>query len=366
MTIGYKVNGDFWSSEYSYDTSCFARVNKNMLSFNEYITGVGANTPGTLAWAHRDESPKCFFYSQLQSPSVTITVNDNPSKNKVFKAMSFEGSLLNGTTARLIGNQSSQGDQAHLALVRQVEEKGGIFYSAIGKRISNSPTNNLKVVGEIIRAFSYFTGSEEVDIRNQPIDVSNLIQNQAYGWLQIRPINGAFSFSVSNGTDDESKYLIGAKDNNGDLRVVYPRRRFNGRIYLPSDVVDGNTFWVTHGVNSKIWAFDETPAGMYEPVPSTNYPKRIRNYVSFYIKTDEYGEFNSVTSAAQAALDINGTLDNSEARLFLYEYTDPEIDGEDPKGQYADIEITFPVALDFELYAVNVDYVPTDLDHARG
>jgi len=364
MTIGYKVNGDFWASEYSYDTSCFARVNKNMLSFNEYITGTEYNTPGTLSWIHRDDSPKCLFYNQVQRPSVTITVNDNPSKNKVFKAMSFEGSTLDGTTATLIANQSSQGDQSHVALVRQVEEKGGIFYSSIGKRISSSPTNNLKVVGEIMRAYSYFNGGgDNVDITLQPVDVSGLAQTQAYGWLQVRPINGMFSFSVSNGTDDESKYLIGAKDADGNIRVVYARRRFNGQLYLPSDEVDGNTFWVTHGVNSKIWAFDETPAGMYEPVPSTGYPKRIRNYVSFYIKADEYGEFNSAANAAQAIFDINGTLQNN--RLFLYEYTDPEIDGEDPKGQYADIQITFPT-FDFELYAVNVDYVPTDLDHARG
>ena len=48
--------------------------------------------------------------------------------------------------------------------------------------------------------------------------------------------------------------------------------------------------------------------------------------------------------------------------IYLYSVSPESVNGEDPKGQTADAVVTLGSA-PYELYALNLDYVPTNLDH---
>jgi hypothetical protein len=48
----------------------------------------------------------------------------------------------------------------------------------------------------------------------------------------------------------------------------------------------------------------------------------------------------------------------------VIEITPQEINGAPPRGQYAQADIVLGSA-PYELYAINVNYEPTDLDHSK-
>lgn len=50
--------------------------------------------------------------------------------------------------------------------------------------------------------------------------------------------------------------------------------------------------------------------------------------------------------------------------LLLAHISPTSINGEQPKGQYSEALFTIPVS-DFEIYAFNLNYEPTDLDHSK-
>lgn len=367
MTIAYKPNGRFWSSRYSYDTSCFSRIDKTMLTFNTYINGF-TNTQGQISYAHTDQSPPCAFYNEGSTrPQIRLTVNDNPSRNKVYRSMSLEGSLLQGTQTQFVTNYSSQGNQSRVTVFNGVTEKGGIFYSAINKVYDLSPGNNVKIVGEIVNAFSTYGGEGPFDISTQ-IGSNNVPEGtnyQSHMFLQVNPIGGGFSSSTSqteNGPERVTKYFIGTKGEDGNLYIVDARRRVNGAIFLPDDDNNGAPFYITNGITGRNNPQETLSTAWVAPTDS---PKRVRNYIIVEPTAAEYGEYSALTNAGAAASgDVRNTLNNG-VRLFLYEISEEAIDGEDAKGQYADVFISLPLT-DFELLAVNVDYSPTDMDHSKG
>lgn len=349
MTIAYKPKNGFWSSRYSYDTSCFAQIDKKLLSFSESINGATEETQ-ELGWEHRDDSPKCTFYGGEQNrPEIRFTVNDNPSKNKVYRAMSIEGSNLVGSNTQLSANNSSQQNQTRTTVFNNVTEKGGIFYSGVGRVYQTSTGNNLKIVGEITRAV-VASDIEQYLGNNTPPEWIGPSQS-TFLMFQVRPIGGAFSSSASQDVMGDAafptiKYFLGTQYG-GAMRVFAPQYgeglgrnianlRINGR-GVPHEELDDRL------------------------LPTTEGPKRVGTW---FAVQPQVGGDNSIGSSIPDFVDsVNENL--ASGRYFLFESSAEEINGEDPRGQYADVYISLP-ASDFELYAVNVDYAFTDMDHSRG
>ena len=66
------------------------------------------------------------------------------------------------------------------------------------------------------------------------------------------------------------------------------------------------------------------------------------------------------TTEAQIVAIFNAFSDS----LYLIENSDVAINGDDPKGQYADMLISFG-SEDFEVFALNAEYEAYDLDHRK-
>ena len=368
MTIAYKPKSGYWSTRYSYDTSCFSTIDKSMLTFTEVLNGIQYNQ-NQVSYIHTDQSIPATFYDAPGGCNIRITANDNPSRNKVYRSMSMEGSLLQGSTTQFYVNESSQGSQLRTTYPNNVREKGGIFYSSVGKVIAYSNNNNLKVVGEIIYAYSTYGGdpSNPVDIASQLPQDQIPVQSQSYAYFQVRPIGGAFSSSTSqteNAPERVTKYLLGAKDADGVMRVVYPRASSNTTLYLPSDTLDGDPFWISNGVNTRVGNPQENLTPAWQAPPS--YPKRVRNFFLIQVDAEDYFEYAGAggNSGARTSTHVRNAIEAGD-RIFLYEATEERLQGEDPRGQYANITINLP-SNRFELYCVNVDYTTTELDHGRG
>ncbi len=308
MTIAYKPKNGFWSSRYSYDTSCFAQIDKKLLSFSEAIDGA-QNDENELAWEHRDDSAKCVFYGGAQTlPYIKLTVNDNPSKNKVYRSMSIEGSYLLGSQTQFFANNSSQQTQLRQTVYNGVVEKGGIFYSGVGRVGQVSTGNSLKIIGEITRAVL-------------PVDIPEFLgDNTPDEWtsgtsvviLQVRPIGGSFSSSSSqdviDGTLTETtKYFIGSRAG-GVMRVVAPQVA-DGQIVFN----DPNLY--VNGRNTPHSELDN------RFLPLIDGPKRVGTW---------FGS-TATNEVAATSGDFVDAINNSDARIFLFESSDESINGEDPR-----------------------------------
>lgn len=124
MTVAFKTSANAWTSRYSYDTSCFAHVDNTMLSFNTS----NASSEG-IAYRHAVDSDKNSFYGEVSDSQFTVSVNDNPSKNKIYKAVSLEGANLKDAKSSFVANLSPQFNQARESQAFEpFVEKGGVFY----------------------------------------------------------------------------------------------------------------------------------------------------------------------------------------------------------------------------------------------
>ena len=357
MTVAFKASANAWTSRYSFDTSCFAFVDNAMVSFNS------ENTDGTaLVYKHSVESNPNEFYGVASDSQFTVTFNDNPSKNKVYKAVSLEGANLKDAKASFVANLSPQFNQSREGQVFEgFVEKGGVFYGGLTKSNLTDPTNNLKAVGGI-RKVKRLSGE----------GVSNSINNgtfpfQGYGgggitdtvFIQVTPYPHYKQLGSASGNGVVSKYVFGFLTDQGvDLRT-------------PKVDIDTATdpFYFLDTNSDQVLGRMQTFAEQPDSIVNTDGISKYKNHVVVKLTNQVVGdapvgtdiENIKVTAFVNA---VNNYIANG-GEIMLFKVTDDRIDGADPRGQYGDFTVSVP-PVDFEIFAVNMEYSPTELDHSKG
>ena len=79
---------------------------------------------------------------------------------------------------------------------------------------------------------------------------------------------------------------------------------------------------------------------------------------------DPLGKGIIVKATLQAYQAFLLSLGNTDGIVSIFAITDPEINGDFLRGQYAEAYIRLG-SDNFELYSMNVNYEPTDLDHSK-
>lgn len=247
MTISYDPASGRWKSRYSYDSSCFNYSDNVMLSFNTSVEGED------ICYYHGSSSAKNTFYGTQTPSSVSLSFNANPSSNKVYKAISLEGSNLGGSVTQMTTNLSPQEDQRNTLVDNErFIEKGGIFYSGLSKFRGSDMENNVKLVGEITRAeafinFAYFEPSintdEETGIGDPFFNgysnwinsmddesgagyISALLSSYRQVYFYLNPSPHYRSIDAASSEDMISKYYVGVETADG-ISVRPFRFRYN-------------------------------------------------------------------------------------------------------------------------------------------
>lgn len=73
--------------------------------------------------------------------------------------------------------------------------------------------------------------------------------------------------------------------------------------------------------------------------------------------SDQATAFKTALGAVQASVGVT-------EKIFLYEMSLEDINGSPPRGQYAQLNVSLG-SEPYELYALNLNYEPTDLDHTK-
>ena len=410
-TIAFSNSGSFWKTRYSFISSCFAFLDKLFFS-----SPTKANN-GEICWEHnKNNAPKNTFYGGIPiSSSISVTFNQNPSSNKVYKSFSLEGTSNISGLNSIIVNNSSDDTQRKNATISLLEEKGGILYGNVGQ-IQKVTGTNVKAVGQI-SAVSVATGgnyipssdssellriflSSSVGVNiptsknakffvtiapkvSSTVGTQTVYFNEPAGPSEIELFyksGNAYSPLLANSVVQETIQDVevtvnAAQDillNNNNLTQDVPFENiltlgdlYNSNFLLiPSDegeigfvATDNQSLYIEFDENNNTHSptFGTVQAGAEDYLLHTPIPLEV-SYADYDMDTqagiDAYNEANSATNDF-----YNNNL------VTLYAITPSSTSGDDPKGQYADAVVTLGNE-NFELYALNLEYEGTQYDHS--
>ena len=301
-TIAYSNSGGFWKTRYTFASSCYAFVDRCLISFNKFFVNVPV-------WKHDDNDViRTRFYGVTGGSGIAVTFNENPSQNKLYKAFSLESTnnVAGGLNVFTVNNSSNLLQRKEIE-VGLLEDRGGIMYGHIGRETVASGAN-VKLVGRII--------SQSLDENESPVGYVMQFAEGGKSNLFNYPGNLTrfFIYNASTGT-----YFTNSIDNTEAL----PPLTYAG---LDPDLTLANT--------------DQGAEG--------------------FANTTENSIF--LDGVLIDPLDAEG--EPIAGPFFLYSISPEAVNAEDPKGQTADAVILLG-SQPYELYALNVEYSPTDLDHSK-
>ena len=376
-TIAFSNSGSFWKTRYSFISSCFAFLDKLFFS-----SPTKANN-GEICWEHnKNNAPKNTFYGGIPiSSSISVTFNQNPSSNKVYKSFSLEGTSNISGLNSIIVNNSSDDTQRKNATISLLDERGGILYGNVGQ-IQKVTGTNIKPIGIVsfIRDFpNGYTPTVEgnrligieissfISANNIPTssdaklflsrsDESNTIADAFY------KVGNAYTPALANTVVEEDVQGVlvqvnGAQDlllNNSDFSedVSFDNYLTLGDLHedFSRDIGGNNYIMVEFNENNS----NHAPSFVSPDDSAVDF--LLHNPVPVYDSSQE----GSAEQQQSFASNLQFFEDNT---YILYAITPASAGGDDPKGQYADAVVTLGNE-NFELYALNLEYEGTQYDHS--
>jgi len=249
-TFAFSHRGGFWKTRYTFYSTAYATLNKVMLGFNTILDRA-------LTWTHNTGANTTFYDGAQAGSGITVTFNDQPSNNKIYKSVSIEGTSNVGSIGTLIVNNSTTNNQAKASPLFAFDDKGGILYGKI-QGLAQISMSNIKPVGQIVNAtdiggsvlrfqMNWFEGgqSNASDIAttgsyifsrngeffyadpNNTIDLNNLNQASDFADIVLTTMGGNFldidfgnltpnAADFNNSTDPIFIFSVTNEDMNGD------------------------------------------------------------------------------------------------------------------------------------------------------
>lgn len=343
-TIAFDNSDLFWKTRYSFFSSCYAWLNKLLISFHK--TEAPANQY-VLFYSHNQGDGYNNFYASTppMASSIHVSFNDQVSKNKIFKTLSIEGTQNIKNNIGVFSVNSDNSPNKNFA-VGNLKDKGGIVYMDIGRNNINTAAN-VKCMGVI--------SSADIIDEDHPL-YDTIVENN------LTNVGRYMSFSLFGG--DPSSQSGGA----GDQRPVYFIKRvptaslsnepqlFFNLGYNP--LIHSNTHAAMRDSDTEINGVDYFRVPLIDS-PDAEVPNHYNGEKILFARNPEV---SGVNSNAQF---ISQTITNDESNTYLlFQVSANSIYGDEPRGQYAEAYIVLG-SLPFEVYAMNLNYEPTNLDHSE-
>lgn len=309
-TIGFNNKKNIWTSKYTYTSSNYASLDKQFFSCRKTVLA----SDDVVCWEHNTNPLRNNFYGEQAKSAIAVSFNDNPSQNKLYKTFSVEGSEnLQGSLHSFSASETLQPGKTPLTIdVNTLKNKGGILYGNIPRDPRIKANVNMKFVG----ATSIDT---QVSLLTQDLYFFNgVVGNTAFTLDQ----STKFAFVFGNPT---SPVTISSA---GSVTTIQE---------------DTDFYTLDSGFS----------------LPSAEQ----LNSAELEEMSDKGIVFKATLQAYTAFLN---SLQSTDGVVSIFAITDPEINGDFLRGQYAEVAMTLGTGAEpFELYSLNVNYEPTDLDHSK-
>jgi len=320
-TFAFSTRSDTWTSRYSFDPTCYMTSGNNMLSSKD----------GSGVWLHDQLSTRNKFYgNEVAKSSITVSANQDPSAVKMYKSLSIETNLkkdldnpTHPLTAEVCTNVEYEGKEKQKGSISSFEKKEGFQYAEMPRDVLNSTEN---IIGK-------------------PFTVSSL--EEEYGFTE--------SFAIS--TEFQNELELATLYGNGQLAffpvVVDAEDGFIPEDYAYSKTLNVSLYNVQNGSLLKLFDVplaDELPISLYV-LGHKNYEGRVLLLLAFEPSSNTSQE-NNIFFQETSPL-YNNQL------VFVVK---PEIDGDQLRGPYINVEISAQTDKHAEIHAINVDYEFSKLD----
>ena len=78
MTLAFSIKSGQWTTEYSFEPTCYANTDGRMIAFKDVEDGA--------FWLHDgDESNRNRYYGTSYKSSLSVVSNENPSATKAYE-----------------------------------------------------------------------------------------------------------------------------------------------------------------------------------------------------------------------------------------------------------------------------------------
>jgi len=257
-----------------------------------------------VTWLHNsDKASRTQYYSRTYGSGISVTFNDNVSTNKIYKSFSLEGTNnITGENYFVVNTDNSPDKRYSLG---RLKDKGGIMYGHIGQAQNMMAGGNLELVGVI--------------------DVALVGASDGLIGLTITTTENDLLPSSA-----DSLYILGEPQDDGSIIFT--------SLFGPLEST----------INSGFIEFT--------PIDLASVGSNPDN-LEFAVST-----FNGQVFKTIAFNTDQGVPENPSGKL-LFEVNPSNVFGDEPRGQYAEAIISLG-SLPYELYSLNVDYEPTNLDHS--
>jgi hypothetical protein len=242
LTAGYSIPDKRWISKYSFIPTNYASIDNKMLSCKHSFYG----TPGQdyLFHSHRGTGASEYntFYGTSYPSSVKVVSKISPSNVKVFNAISYEGTLIEGTASHgkwfvpTQGVYSSYEGYTGPIEAESFKAKEGSYYAPIPRSVFNSGYTSSENI--LIGNLTHVSGGEytsNINLRRIPIPINANIQ-----------VTGSNIPSVATIVTSVNGNTITFDDTSGDFDT-------SNDVYIVTDpAVNGNSIrghWCTIRMN---------------------------------------------------------------------------------------------------------------------
>lgn len=324
-TFAFSTRSDTWTSRYSFDPTCYITSGNRMLSSKD----------GSGVWLHDQLSTRNKFYgNEVAKSSITVSANQDPSAIKMYKSLSIETNLkkdpdnpTHPLTAEVCTNVEYEGKEKQKGSIASFEKKEGFQYAEMPRDVLNSTEN---IVG-------------------RPFTVSSLAEE--YGLFDATAISNEFFYELEE--DGYEPPGIGLTS-----FTVIAEEGFIPEDYPYSKTLNVSLYNVQNG--SLLELFD-VPGSVefsnYNADPLSLYVLGYKNYEGKVLLMLAYEEISN-TNQNNIYLSDTSSLYNNQL-VFVVK---PEIDGDQLRGPYVNVEISAQTDKHAEIHAINVDYEFSKLD----
>ena len=154
MTVAYSNKYNAWTTRYSFEPTCYAKVD------NSFVSSKSGQNYGV--WEHDVNKDRCNFYGEQESSKLEVVANQDPSAVKMFKAISLETNE-NNWEAKVFTNDDYSGNEKQQGDVGAFISKEGYKYAEIPRSDINSSSNIFPYVGAVSNADSNDVDAEALE-----------------------------------------------------------------------------------------------------------------------------------------------------------------------------------------------------------
>lgn len=334
QTLSFSNEGGFWKTRYSFHPTCYGALNSKMLSSVP-------SSDSKLFWAH-NEGDINTFYGVTYDSSITVTFNDNVSANKIYKSYSIEGSYnIKGYSAIYV-NGTTDLNQLRASDFGPLKKIGGINYGFISAS---------GIDGGVLTPVAIVNKAHDPGVETEgPVNSGDAV------FLAVSQIGG---FVNTGG----GPIVFGFTQEDGTVLII-PAFPFGDDPFNPNDEP---YFDMSQPTVDTYPSLNEVPQTVIANSPVFQYYSNQLGTVGYMVSVQSLFEpeiaFSSVGLQGSLIARINNHIESYPDRpIIMYQIVDGGSVSGLPKGQYADAVLVLG-SDNFEVYAVNANYEPYDLDH---